>query len=214
MKTSKAKTIQAKTDQAKAPQERTMTDAQGRQIPIRLISPEIIKQDAVVNKTMERVISLHKRVKSDKAKLFKILEGYLDYLAEKNGLHWKGNAALLSFDEKYKVDIRFKENIQFGIELQLAKQKIDECLKDWTSDSNDNLRAVINEAFQVDKKGEIAKYRILALRRYNIKDKTWLEAMTLIDQAITVTSTKQYVAFYKRDEAGNYQQVTLNFSSL
>jgi P2-related tail formation protein len=112
------------------------------------------------------------------------------------------------------VEIRFKERIQFGVELQLAKQKIDECLKEWTTDSNINLRAIINEAFQVDKKGEIAKYRILGLRRYNIKDPTWKEAMELIDQAINVTSTKQYVAFYERDAAGDYQQIILNFSAL
>jgi hypothetical protein len=207
-------TNQVKTRKSKGSNERTKTDAQGREIPLRMVRPEILKQDTVIRKTLDRVKSLHNRIKSDKEKLFQELEGYLEFMAEKHGLHWKGNAILLSFDEQYKVEIRFKERIQFGVELQLAKQKIDECLKEWTSDSNVNLRAIINEAFQVDKKGEIAKYRILALRRYNIKDATWKEAMELIDQAINVTSTKQYVAFYERDAAGNYQQIILNFSAL
>jgi len=205
---------QVKKPRTKGSVERTKTDSQGREIPLRMVRPEILKQDTVIRHTMDRVKSLHNRIKSDKEKLFQELEGYLEFMAEKHGLHWKGNAILLSFDEQYKVEIRFKERIQFGVELQLAKQKIDECLKAWTTDSNINLRAIINEAFQVDKKGEIAKYRILGLRKYNIKDTTWKEAMELIDQAINVTSTKQYVAFYERDEAGNYNQIVLNFSAL
>lgn len=207
-------TNQVKTPKSKGQAERTMVDARGREIPLKLVKPEIIKQDTVIRRTMDRVKSLQKRIMADKAKLFEELEGYLEFMATKHGLHWKGNAILFSFDEQYKVEIRFKEKIQFGIELQLAKQKIDECLKAWTTDSNANLRAIITEAFQVDKKGEIAKTRILALRKYNIKDPTWKEAMELIDQAINVTSTKQYVAFYERDEAGNYNQIVLNFSAL
>lgn len=207
-------TNQGKTRKSKGQTERTITDAHGREIPIKLVKTEIIKQDVVIRRTMDRVISLQKRIKSDKEKLFEELEGYLEFIASKHGLHWKGNAILLSFDEQYKIEIRFKERIQFGVELQLAKQKIDECLKAWTTDSNANLRAIITEAFQVDKKGEIAKHRILTLRKYNIKDPTWKEAMELIDQAINVTSTKQYVAFYERDAAGNYNQIVLNFSAL
>ena len=62
--------------------------------------------------------------------------------------------------------------------------------------------------------GQLARYRIFALRRYKIKDPIWKEAMELIDKAITVTSTKQYISFSVRDEAGNYNKVVLNFSSL
>jgi hypothetical protein len=66
----------------------------------------------------------------------------------------------------------------------------------------------------VDKRGQLARYRIFALRRYKIKDPTWKEAMELIDKAIMVTSTKQYISFAVRDDAGNYHKVVLNFSAL
>ena len=184
-----------KTPKAKKPLP-TRIDANGQSIPTSIIRPEILKQDAIVTKTINRAIKLHDRMVADKNQFFEDVELYLQQVAEKNGLDWKGNAVLNSFDGKYRVEIRFKERIQFGIELQLAKQKIDECLKAWSADSNVNLRAIISEAFQVDKKGEIAKYRILRLRRYNIKDQTWKEAMELIDQAIQVVSTKQYINFY------------------
>ncbi|MDP3115181.1 MAG: DUF3164 family protein [Candidatus Cloacimonadaceae bacterium] len=202
------------TPKAKATTERTKIDAQGRAIPVSVIKSEMLKQDTVVNNTLDRVLRLQKRIISDKIKLYAEVESYLEFVAKKSGLEWKGNAGFTSFDGKYKIDIRFKERLEFGLELQLAKQKIDECIKAWTTDSNVNLRAIINEAFQVDKKGEIAKFRILALRKYNIKDPTWKEAMELIDKAIQVVSTKQYVSFYERDEHGEYKLIVLNFTAL
>lgn len=66
----------------------------------------------------------------------------------------------------------------------------------------------------MDKRGQLARYRIFALRRYKIKDPIWKEAMELIDKAIMVTSTKQYISFAVRDDAGNYNKVVLNFSTL
>jgi len=194
--------------------ERTLTDAQGREIPVKVLHTEILEKDAAVKKALDCALKLQERILTDKQKLICIVEKYLNDAARRNGLEWKGNALLFTFDEKYKIEMRFREKIQFGIELQLAKQKIDECIKAWSVDSNDNLKAIINEAFQVDKRGQLARYRIFALRRYKIKDPTWKEAMELIDKAILVTSTKQYISFAVRDEAGNYNKVVLNFSAL
>lgn len=199
---------------SKPVKERTLTDAQGREIPVKVLHTEIVEKDAAVKKAMDCALKLQERILTDKQKLICIVEKYLNDAARRNGLEWKGNALLLTFDEKYKIEMRFREKIQFGIELQLAKQKIDECIKAWSVDSNDNLKAIINEAFQVDKRGQLARYRIFALRRYKIKDPTWKQAMELIDKAILVTSTKQYISFAVRDEAGNYNKVVLNFSAL
>ena len=194
--------------------ERTLTDAQGREIPVKVLHTEILEKDAAVKKAMDCAIKLQERIISDKQKLIQTIEKYLNDAARRNNLEWKGNALLISFDEKYRVEMRFREKIQFGIELQLAKQKIDECIKAWSADSNDNLKAIVNDAFQLDKHGQLARYRIFALRRFKIKDPVWREAMELIDKAILVTSTKQYISFAVRDEAGNYNKIVLNFSAL
>ena len=193
---------------------RTLTDAQGREISVKVLNKDILDREKAVSKAMERARKLHEHILQEKHSIIKIVEDYLNDVARKNNVEWKGNALLLTFDEKYKIEIRYREKIQFGIELQLAKQKIDECIKAWSENSNDNLKAIINEAFQVDKRGQLARYRLFALRRYKIKDPIWKEAMELIDKAITVTSTKQYISFSLRDEAGNYNKVVLNFSSL
>ena len=193
---------------------RTLTDAQGREISVKVLNKDILDREKAVSKAMERALKLHEPIIKEKHSIIKIVEDYLNDVARKNNVEWKGNALLLTFDEKYKIEIRYREKIKFGIELQLAKQKIAECIKAWSENSNDNLKTIIYEAFQVDKRGQLARYRIFALRRYKIKDPIWKEAMELIDKAITVTSTKQYISFSVRDEAGNYNKVVLNFSSL
>ncbi|MCF7859332.1 MAG: DUF3164 family protein [Candidatus Cloacimonetes bacterium] len=198
-----------------ARREKVLKDADGREYPAKIIDPQLVKRDTVVNRVMKRAFRLHTKIMDEKDRITSDIDRYLSQTAEQYGENWKGNAELVSFDGKYKVEVRNRERIEFDEKLQVAKQKIDECLKRWTEDSNVNLQAVINEAFQVDKKGEIAKHRILALRKYNIKDKNWKQAMDIIDEAIQVTSTKQYIAFYKRKSPNKpFELISLNFSAI
>ena len=62
----------------KPPLERTKIDSQGRAIPVSVIRPEMLKQDSVVNRTLDRVIRLHNRIKADKLKLYDEIQDYLD----------------------------------------------------------------------------------------------------------------------------------------
>lgn len=195
--------------------EKMLYDANGREYPAKILDPHIVKRDTVVNRLMGKALRLHDKIESEKLKIAEDIDKYLNQTAQKYGEEWKGNAELVSFDGRYKVEVRHREHIDFSEKLQIAKHKIDDCLKRWSEDSNINLQAVIKEAFQVDKKGEIAKSRILGLRRYNIKDKQWQQAMDLIDEAIQVTSTKQYIAFYERESKDKpFRLVSLNFSAL
>ena len=65
----------------KPPLERTKIDSQGRAIPVSVIRPEMLKQDSVVNRTLDRVIRLHNRIKADKLKLYDEIQDYLEYIA-------------------------------------------------------------------------------------------------------------------------------------
>ncbi len=215
LKKLKAKNVEFEEGVIMGRKEKMLYDANGREYPAKILDPHIVKRDTVVNRLMGKAIKLHDKIESDKIKMAEDIDKYLTQTAQKYGEEWKGNAELVSFDGKYKVEIRQREHIDFSEKLQIAKQKIDDCLKRWSEDSNINLQAVIKEAFQVDKKGEIAKSRILGLRRYNIKDKQWQQAMDLIDEAIQVTSTKQYIAFYERaSKDKSFKLVSLNFSAL
>ena len=105
--------------------------------------------------------------------------------------------------------------IQFGPELQIAKALIDECLVDWSSGINDNLKLIIDRAFQVNKEGKLNTGEILSLRRLNIKDEKWLRAMEAINNSIRVTLTRAYVRFYERKNIdAQWVAITLDIASV
>jgi hypothetical protein len=105
------------------------------------------------------------------------------------------------------------ENISFDERLQTAKNSIDECITRWSEGSRDEIRALVADAFCVDKAGKINTGRILGLRRLNIQDTQWEEAMQAISDSIQSVGSKEHVRIYTRDENGKYKQVPLNIAA-
>ncbi|HCY15605.1 MAG: sulfate transporter [Curvibacter sp. GWA2_64_110] len=127
----------------------------------------------------------------------------------------KGNITLVSFDGRYKIVRAMQDAIVFDERLQAAKALIDECVKTWSKGSNDNIKVLINDAFQVDKKGSVNTARILNLRTLKIDDEKWQRAMQAIGDSMKVASTKPYIRFYERDErSGEYVPIPLDVAAL
>jgi hypothetical protein len=123
----------------------------------------------------------------------------------------KGNVTLFSFDGRFKVIRAVDENIAFNEQLEAAKALIDECLTDWTRDSSDNIKAIVNQAFQMNKAGEISTARVLGLRSIKIEDPRWLRAMDAIANSVTIVGSKTYVRLYERvGDSDEYQQIALS----
>lgn len=76
----------------------------------------------------------------------------------------KGNVTLTSFDGEYKVVRSMQDKIVFGEQLMAAKALIDECVVTWSKNSDDNIKVLVNHAFQTDREGKINTGRVLGLR--------------------------------------------------
>lgn len=126
----------------------------------------------------------------------------------------KGNVTLISFDGRYKITRQMQDSIVFDERLQAAKALIDECIHAWAKGSNSNIKVLVNDAFQVDKAGAVNTSRVLGLRRLAIDDPTWTRAMAAISDSMRVSSSKAYVRFYERDEAGDYQPINLDVAGV
>lgn len=127
----------------------------------------------------------------------------------------KGNITLVSFDGRYKIVRAMQETISFDERLQAAKSLIDECVRTWSKGSNDNIKVLINDAFQVDKQGSVNTGRILRLRTLKIDDEKWMRAMQAIADSMRVASTKPYIRFYELDtKAGDYVAISLDVAAL
>jgi len=127
----------------------------------------------------------------------------------------KGNVTLMSFDGKYKVVRQMQDYIVFGEQLKAAKALIDACVTRWVEGANANIRVLVNDAFQVDKQGNINTGRVLALRRLNIVDADWQTAMKAIGDSVQVATTRPYIRFYVLDDAsGRYEALSLDMASV
>nr|WP_258865208.1 DUF3164 family protein [Chromobacterium violaceum] len=72
---------------------------------------------------------------------------------------------------------------------------------------------IVNEAFATDKQGQINTGRVLALRRYDIQDERWKEAMTAIGEAVQVVASRSYIRVYERvGDTDQYRPIPLDIA--
>lgn len=193
-----------------------MANSKGHLIPVDKVKAVDKLRDEEVIAMVRMAKVLNEDMRRVKHRLFASFNDFIALSAQEYEVQLggkKGNTTLFSYDGKYKVQLAVSENIVFDERLQIAKNLIDECLTDWTQNASDNIKAIINQAFQVDKEGKISTHRVLSLRSLDINDDNWLRAMDAISDAIQVTDTKEYIRFYERDEKGAYHQIALDFSN-
>ncbi|WP_143413369.1 DUF3164 family protein, partial [Haemophilus aegyptius] len=70
-------------------------------------------------------------------------------------------------------------------------------------------------AFNVDKEGNLNTSRILGLRRVDIQDERWQNAMQAISESVQVVSSKAYVRLYERvGESDQYVPIALDVAGV
>ncbi|MEI2428659.1 DUF3164 family protein [Lysobacter yananisis] len=192
-------------------------DAKGRLVPEAQIPAIDQERDQLVREIVHSAMQIQHFLNEFKIKAMADIAAFVELSAEQYGVKLggnKGNVQLISFDGLYKVLRAVAENITFDERLQAAKTLIDECLIEWSENAPSELRAIVQDAFDVDKQGKISTGKILTLRRYKIDDDRWQRAMKAISDAIQVTGTKPYIRVYKRDAAGEYRLLNLDVAAV
>ncbi|MGX2968777.1 DUF3164 family protein [Ursidibacter sp. B-7004-1] len=192
-------------------------DAQGR-----LIAEELVKQmdkerDELVCGFVVQAKSLQAEMRAFKNQVFDDVAAFVQLSAEKYDVKIggrKGNLTLFSFDGKYKLQVAVSNHIRFDERIQAGKVLIDECLHEWAGEARPELKALIENAFQVDKEGNLSTARILSLRRVDIQDERWARAMQAIADSVQIVGSKDYIRFYERDEQGKYLPISLDVASV
>lgn len=193
-------------------------DHLGRLVPEQQIKPIDLARDELVQEIVAKAKAKSAELAKFKAEVFADIAAFVDLSSEQYGVHLgghKGNVSLVSFDGRFRVLRAIAENITFDERLQAAKALIDECLNEWTEDAPGELRTVVQDAFRVDQVGNIRIQQVLALRRLNIEDKRWKNAMTAISDAIQVVGSKSYVRVYERiGDTTGYRQISLDVAGV
>lgn len=191
-------------------------DAQGRWVPESKIKPIDRLRDELVRELTDKAKVVQAQIAAFKHDAFGAIDAFVQMSADEYGVALggkKGNVSLRSFDGTLRIDRQVAEAIQFDERLQAAKALIDACLIEWTADARPEIATLVQDAFRVDAAGKIRTGSILALRRLDITDPRWQQAMAAIADAVQVVGTRSYVRFYERDDSnGEYQAIVLDIA--
>lgn len=174
-------------------------------------------RDEVVMKVVAEAKAMQAKMTEFKVQAMGEIEAFTDLSAAEFDVKYggtKGNVTLVSFDGKYKVVRSIGEHRIFDERIQAAKAKIDECIKRWSEGSSDQIKALVELAFRVNKQGHIDVNQVLSLRQLAIDDADWREAMDAIADSIKVVGKTPYLRIYERDGTGAYRQVALDIAKL
>lgn len=193
-------------------------DAQGRLVPVAMIRPIDLARDTLVQEIVAKATELATEISKVKQGFFQDIAAFVQLSVEQYDVRVggeKGNVTLVSFDGRYKVVRAIQETLVFDERLQAAKALIDSCLQRWSEGAQPEIKVLINDAFQVDKAGNINTGRVLGLRRLAIKDDEWQRAMTAIGEALQVAGSKSYVRIYERvGDSDKYRPITLDMAAV
>lgn len=193
-------------------------NSQGALVPEANVKPIDKLRDQTVRQVWEKAEAINKALADFKAIAFADIATFIQISADQYNAKLggnKGNVSLITFDGRFKIQRNFAERIVFDERLHAAKILIDDCLKEWTADGRDEIKAIINNAFNVDKKGEISTTRVLGLKKIEINHPKWLEAMQAITDSINIAGSKSYLRFYQRnDDTGEYEPMSLDIASI
>ena len=192
-------------------------DAKGNLVPLANIKEIDLLRDELVMEIVGKAQTVQQQMAAFKADSMADIAAFVQLSADRYDVAVggkKGNVTLHSFDGAYRVNLSMQDTLVFDEGLLAAKALIDECINEWTEGSRSELKTLINAAFQVDKEGNISTARVLGLRRLKIKDETWQRAMEALSDSLQVHTSKQFVRVYKRDDAGEYQLVSLDIAKV
>lgn len=195
-----------------------MENALGHLVPVDQVREIDKARDELVREKVAKVKAMQEQLKALKLELMSDIAAFVQLSAERYDAKIggnKGNVTLMSYDGRYRIDRQMSETLSFDEGLQAAKALIDECLREWCEKSPGELRAIVDQAFRVDREGRINTNAILGLRRLNIADERWQRAMQAIGESLQVTDTRAYVRVYeRRSKDGGYSAISLNFAAI
>lgn len=195
-----------------------MQDRAGRLVPVELVKPrDLICNDLVLDLAAEAA-DLSRRLREFKARAHVEVAAFVELSAGEYGVKMggtKGNVTLFSYDGSLKVQRAYQESVRFDERLLAAKALIDDCVLRWSEGANQNIRKLVEHAFQTDREGHVSTSRVLGLRRLDISDPDWRNAMDAISDAMQVVDSKGYIRLYERQgNADAWRAIPLNVTEV
>ncbi|MCW7552564.1 DUF3164 family protein [Endozoicomonas gorgoniicola] len=193
-------------------------DHQGRLVPENLIKPIDRARDELVTEIIAAALPQRDMLVQFKKKVLGDIRAFVELSAEQYGAKIggkKGNIILLSFDGRYKVQLRNQDHITFDERIEAAKELIDNCLNRWTENSRPEIKALVERAFRTNRKGQLRTAEVLGLKDLDIDDEEWHRAMEALMDSITVAGSTSYINLYERiGDSDQWRHISLDLAAV
>lgn len=192
-----------------------MMNRVGHLVPLETVEDYDIACDEFVKEMISQAQDTSEQLKAFKDSVAGDMQAFFELAAEKYEVDVgksKGFLELFSYDGKYKFVREFDDRIEADARIQIARELILECLREWSEVAGPELKAIVEKKLQVNKKGKINVGEYLSLRRLKIDHPKWKQAMDAVSDSLVVAGTSTYYRMYERGEDGKYKQVCLDFS--
>lgn len=176
-------------------------NAKRHMIPGELVRDADRLENDVVRRILAFGLDLADQIARFRAHTFDDLATFLDLLGEQYGRSktaGKGGYSCTSYDGRLKVQVQVQDRITFGPELQVARELVNECLADWAEEAQPEARAIIQDAFAVDRHGSVNREAVFRMRRLQIDDERWRRAQQAVSDSIRTEGAKSHVRLYMR----------------
>jgi hypothetical protein len=194
-----------------------LVNGMGKKIPIAAILPVDVAREQMVANLFEMALKLQEVIVSEKQKMYQLIHDFLENGTGEAGVDIQAieSITFTSYSGDRQIQIRRAERIDYNEQLNQAFRLLNDCLTEWTSGGNHELRALVQQVISAGKKGKIDHAMLLRLQRVNSTHATFLMAQNLIKASIITNMAKQYLSFRQREGIeARWQTVSLNFSQL
>ena len=128
----------------------------------------------------------------------------------------KGNYSFYNFDRSIKIEVSNNDMIAFDEMLIAgAKEKLDVFLSENVNTTDDVIRELVLGAFS-SQKGKLDSKKVLSLLKYRskVKNKVFIEALDMVEKAMSVNGSKTYYKVALLQDDGSYEYIKLDLSSI
>lgn len=195
-----------------------MQKPNGDLVRVENVREQDLLRDQLVRDLVPKAIAINEALAAFKTCALDDIADLVTIAGERYGANLggtKGNVSLTTYDGQYKVQRAYREVVQFTEEIEAAKALIDNCLARWSEGANENIQAVVSQAFRTNTKGEIKTGKVLDLMRLDIQDEEWEQAMSALKDALQSVGTAVYVRVYERiGKTDQYRPIPLDLASV
>jgi hypothetical protein len=181
---------------------KTMTDAQGQQVPLAYVKPYDRERDRIARRCLKRwqtARAMLERVYRETEADIEAIERLAAEGRQDRRLGKKGNFQFSSFDSLIQVARSARYELRFDERLRTAQGIIEAIISEKAEGADADLAELVKGIFRPTSDGLLSQARVMGLFRLKIKHPRWAEAMDLIRESIESRRGKNILSVRTKD---------------